>query len=76
MNFMIEQLVKTEVHLHTAEVSACAADTAADLILACSRAGNGTVVVTDHYLLPKRNLYSSVLKEMDILSGVISIEEV
>lgn len=47
---MTGQIIKTEAHLHTAEVSCCALATAAEMISACSQAGYGAVVVTDHYL--------------------------
>lgn len=47
---MSELLVKTEAHLHTAEVSSCAVDSASAMISACSKAGYGAVIVTDHYL--------------------------
>lgn len=39
-----------ETHLHTAETSLCATDTAADMMAACHAAGYQGVVVTDHFL--------------------------
>lgn len=39
-----------ETHLHTAETSRCAENTAKEMMRACKRAGYHGVVVTDHFL--------------------------
>ena len=46
--------IKTEMHLHTAEVSTCAKAKAEDIVAACHEKGYGAVVVTDHYI-PGKN---------------------
>lgn len=51
---MEKQLVKLEMHLHTAEVSACAKAIASEVIYACFQMGYGSVIVTDHYLPGER----------------------
>ena len=43
-------LIKLEAHLHTAEVSTCAKDKAADIVAACHEKEYGAIVVTDHYI--------------------------
>ena len=43
-------LIKLEAHLHTAEVSTCAIDKAADIVAACHEKEYGAIVVTDHYI--------------------------
>ena len=42
-------LFKYETHLHTSETSACAYDTAADMVNAYAGAGYQGIVVTDHF---------------------------
>ena len=42
-------LFKYETHLHTSETSACAYDTAADMVNAYAEAGYQGIVVTDHF---------------------------
>lgn len=44
-----KHLFKYETHLHTSETSACAYDTAADMVNAYAGAGYQGIVVTDHF---------------------------
>lgn len=55
-------LIKLEAHLHTAEVSTCAKDKAADIVAACHEKGYGAIVVTDHYIPAKTTAFPENLR--------------